>query len=250
MENFQVEYKKKYGPMWDAMQPISDMLQNTLETLCQRNNWLQRRGVVSQTDPGLDSSSPYSFCTIDDLSMLKLFFEHGNWSLRQGVVYKDLFFCNQVSGGDEWWTCKLDHKFGTYVPLKTISMRTVVLKENFESLIENLLSTEVTASNDDTKTQEGDIQMDEKKNTNTANQLIYSRDEAVLILELFENLLDEHGIKIPSPEDDERDEGSGALYGSPYSNLLDEVEESIISIVRRARKPRTPLVKYEFSGDM
>ena len=34
--------------------------------------------------------------------MLKLFFEHGNWSIRQGVVYQDLFFCNQVNGGDEW----------------------------------------------------------------------------------------------------------------------------------------------------
>ena len=29
--------------------------------------------------------------------MLKLFFEHGNWSIRQGVVYQDLFFCNQVN---------------------------------------------------------------------------------------------------------------------------------------------------------
>lgn len=34
---------------------------------------------------------------------------------------------------------------------------------------------------------------------------IYTRDEAVLIVEMFENVLDTYNIKVPSPEDDERE---------------------------------------------
>ena len=34
------------------------------------------------------------------------FFAHGNWALRQGIVYEDLAFVQQVDGGDEWWTLK------------------------------------------------------------------------------------------------------------------------------------------------
>lgn len=34
---------------------------------------------------------------------------------------------------------------------------------------------------------------------------IYIRDEAVLIVEMFENVLDTYNIKVPSPEDDERE---------------------------------------------
>ena len=34
---------------------------------------------------------------------------------------------------------------------------------------------------------------------------IYTRDEAMLIVEMFEDVLDTYNIKVPSPEDDERD---------------------------------------------
>lgn len=37
---------------------------------------------------------------------LRGFFAHGNWALRQGIVYEDLAFVQQVDGGDEWWTLK------------------------------------------------------------------------------------------------------------------------------------------------
>lgn len=44
---------------------------------------------------------------------------------------------------------------------------------------------------------------------------IFTRDEAMQIIELFEDILSEYNIKVPSPEDDEREPDNDAgLYGS------------------------------------
>ena len=43
---------------------------------------------------------------------LRGFFTHGNWALRQGIVYEDLAFVQQVDGGDEWWTLKRTARMG------------------------------------------------------------------------------------------------------------------------------------------
>lgn len=77
---------------------------------------------------------------------------------------------------------------------------------------------------------------------------IYTRDEASLIVEKFEDILSQHNIHIPSPEDDERDvEDMIGLYGSVYSNLLDSVEAQIYSIISR-RTAGEKVVTGEFSG--
>lgn len=77
---------------------------------------------------------------------------------------------------------------------------------------------------------------------------IYTHDEAMHILEIFENMLCGYGIKIPSPEDDERDpENDASLYGSTYGDLLDDVESAIIDLLNR-HKPNAEVIRYEFSG--
>lgn len=92
-------------------------------------------------------------------------------------------------------------------------------------------------------TKKGDKVM---KNTNK----IYTHDEAMLIVEEFENVLNEYGIKVPSPEDDERDEESETgLYGSTYSDLLDAVEYMLIEILKRHSND-TEVIEYEFSGNI
>lgn len=49
---------------------------------------------------------------------------------------------------------------------------------------------------------------------------IYTRDEAMLIVEMFEDVLDTYNIKVPSPEDDEREPDNEAkLYGSVYTPI-------------------------------
>lgn len=74
----------------------------------------------------------------EDIAMLKLFFEHGNWSIRQGVVYQDLFFCNQVNGGDEWWVCRYDPAEEAYFPFESVTMKLVIARGEFETLLADM----------------------------------------------------------------------------------------------------------------
>ena len=77
---------------------------------------------------------------------------------------------------------------------------------------------------------------------------IYTRDVAVLIVALFENVLFTYNIKVPSPEDDEREPDNEAkLYGSVYSDLLDNVEASLIELLEKHDED-TEIVTDEFSG--
>lgn len=77
---------------------------------------------------------------------------------------------------------------------------------------------------------------------------IYTHDEAALIVDFFENILDEYNIKIPSPEDDEREPDNDAkLYGSVYSRVLDEVEGRIYELLHQ-HTDDTVIVVGEFSG--
>jgi hypothetical protein len=68
--------------------------------------------------------------------MLRAFFEHGNWATRQGVQYRDLIFVNQVNGGDEWWTLKLDGR--NLVPFESITIQAVILNGRFADLIDRM----------------------------------------------------------------------------------------------------------------
>lgn len=71
---------------------------------CQENGWLMEGGYAWQDDPFLEEY-PYSFVRTDSIEGLKEYFG-GNWALRQGILYDDLAFIQQVDGGDEWWTLK------------------------------------------------------------------------------------------------------------------------------------------------
>ena len=44
---------------------------------------------------------------IDSIKELRAFFKYGNWCLGQGVIHKDMFFLQQVNGGDEWASFKI-----------------------------------------------------------------------------------------------------------------------------------------------
>lgn len=78
--------------------------------------------------------------------------------------------------------------------------------------------------------------------------MIFTHDEAALIVELFENVLIQYGISVPSPEDDEREEDDNiGLYGSTYSDLLDMVEASLVSILEK-HSPEAEIFQGLFSG--
>ena len=78
---------------------------------------------------------------------------------------------------------------------------------------------------------------------------IYTHDEAMLIVEMFEDVLSKYDIHVPSPEDEERDEDDYAgLYGSTYSDLLDKVEGHLIELLANSGVNKDKIVVGEFSG--
>ncbi len=80
--------------------------------------------------------------------------------------------------------------------------------------------------------------------------VIYTHDEAMIIVEEFEEVLSKYNICVPSPEDDERDEEDMVgLYGSTYGELLDFVEAMIIDILVRFDEG-ADVVEGEFSGNV
>ena len=88
-------------------QKADDETVESLVAKCQENGWLKRGGYPWQDDPYLEEY-PYEFAKTSSVEELRGFFAHGNWALRQGIVYEDLAFVQQVDGGDEWWTLKRD----------------------------------------------------------------------------------------------------------------------------------------------
>lgn len=91
----------------DGFERITGREHDGLVEKCQENGWLKVGGYDWQDDPFLEEY-PYEFSRIDDIDALREYFERGNWAIRQGVVFDDLAFVNQVNGGDEWWTLKRD----------------------------------------------------------------------------------------------------------------------------------------------
>lgn len=77
---------------------------------------------------------------------------------------------------------------------------------------------------------------------------IYTHDEAARIIEMFECVLDRYGIKVPSPEDDEREPDNAAVfYGSVYSELFEGVEDRLIELFDR-HDDADAVVTDKFSG--
>lgn len=83
---------------------------------------------------------------------------------------------------------------------------------------------------------------------NVPNDDIFTHDVAAEIVEAFEDVLSKYDIRVPSPEDDEREpDNMVGLYGSTYSDLLDAVESIVIEILKK-KTPETKIVEGEFSG--
>lgn len=60
---------------------------------------------------------------------------------------------------------------------------------------------------------------------------IYTHNEAANLIEVFEDTLINDGIRIPSPEDNEREPDDLGLYGTMYGDLLDDVEDAMIGLL-------------------
>ena len=62
------------------------------------------------------------------------------------------------------------------------------------------------------------------------NNLGLTKAIAVTILDMFEDVLDKHGIKIPD-EDRTGEDSEACLYGMTYANLEDEILELLYEYI-------------------
>lgn len=70
----------------------------------------------------------------------------------------------------------------------------------------------------------------EKNKTDVSQKSINIREEAVSILDCFEELLDEKGIMIPSDDRDDDNEDEACIFGTEYYDLEDRVSEILTSL--------------------
>lgn len=68
------------------LEKIDEATKRGLIDKCQENGWLRRGGYPWQDDPYLEEY-PYEFAKASNVEELRGFFAHGNWALRQGIVY-------------------------------------------------------------------------------------------------------------------------------------------------------------------
>lgn len=129
-------YDEKYGRMWTGMKKVTPELHEELVQKCQGNDCIKHRGWAFADDPLMEWDSPYSFVQIDDIEALELYFEHGNWSVRSGVIYRDLAFIQQANGGDEWWTLKKGPE--GYEAFESVTFGPMIRQGEFQGFIESL----------------------------------------------------------------------------------------------------------------
>ncbi len=116
---------------------VSPEVHQELTAKCQENIWLMHGGVMFEDDPWAEDDYDYSFPIAEDIPQMEAFFAHGNWAIRQGVVYGNLAFINQVNGGDEWWTLK---KFDSgWLAFESMTMRLIIRDGEFSDTIGKLM---------------------------------------------------------------------------------------------------------------
>lgn len=127
-----------YEVMREHMSSVPKDVYDALVRECQKNPWLCRGGIPFEDDFCLEMDSPYSFWATECKTALMAYFAHGNWAIRNGVVYHDLAFINQVNGGDEWWTLK---RFGdTWTAFESITFVPMIRRGEFWGYIKRLES--------------------------------------------------------------------------------------------------------------
>ena len=77
---------------------------------------------------------------------------------------------------------------------------------------------------------------------------LFTRSEAADIINLFEDILIENNICVPSPEDEERDpDDMVGLYGTTYSDLLDDVESALVQMLDYYKKHNPEIITDTFN---
>lgn len=130
--------KALYDQMFRARQTPDLLRAKALAEVCRNREIFSPLDCSLWNDPVPGDPFPYGFCRFDDPSMLKLFFQFGNWAQGVGVLYHDLAFVNQISGVGDWWTLKYDCEQGCWVHFESIRFYSIIASGSFEALIGRL----------------------------------------------------------------------------------------------------------------
>lgn len=117
---------------------VHPRIASQLEVVCQENIWVKKGAEFFRENVGAERDYPYSFVVAQSLTQLRDFFIHGNWAIRNGIVFGDLAFINQVNGGDEWWALKCFED--TWCAFDSISFSPIIQRGLFEDCIASLLA--------------------------------------------------------------------------------------------------------------
>lgn len=128
----------------DQIAGISALDADTCQALacaCLKNRWLVRG--IEPTRRNTQPLDSFSFFNSDSLDALLAYFRSGPHGLREGVVYIDLAFVQQVDFGDEWLVLKraFDPESGEsyWIPFESYSFERITKsRSRFECAMEAL----------------------------------------------------------------------------------------------------------------
>lgn len=114
-----------------------ELLRNLIR-ICQTNPWIKIGSCEFEPEGFcVESDYPYGLRRYFSREHLREFFEHGNWGIRSAVVFDSLIFVQQVNGGDEWWTLKIDGD--QLVPFESMSMARIIENGHYDNIMDRLL---------------------------------------------------------------------------------------------------------------
>ena len=132
-------YEEAYATIKNGMKPVADFVAEMLTKKCQENVFIKWGGLEFEPHGFCtESDYPYTFHEVTDIEILECFFDHGNWSVRDGIVYAGLAFINQVNGGDEWWTLKYDGR--AWISFESITFKGMIKDGRFHDYINTLVA--------------------------------------------------------------------------------------------------------------
>lgn len=103
--------------------------QHRLAVACLKNRWLSR-GITIDHHNTTPLIQKFSFLNSESLEGLLEYFRSGPHGIREGVVYRDLAFVQQVDMGDEWLVLKREFDSETgeafWLPFESYSFDRIV----------------------------------------------------------------------------------------------------------------------------
>lgn len=147
------------------MQEIEGKEKEDLIAICQKNGWLKHDGYEFQDESLSEEEYEYNFLRCERRLDLMNYLEYVSWAIRDGFLFEDMAFIQQVNGGDEYWT--LINQNGKWIDYESVTFRPSIERGEFYALIENLHEEGVQAIQRNMKKTRKRGGVDERQNERT-----------------------------------------------------------------------------------